>query len=53
MNRRRFFREHGCAAAQGYFYSEPVAADAMIRLLQRQIASAWQGRRGETCAEDR
>ena len=33
-----FLRAHGCAAAQGYFYSKPVTADVMTRLLQRQTA---------------
>lgn len=31
-----FLRAHGCAAAQGYFYSKPVSADVMTQLLRRQ-----------------
>ncbi len=31
-----FLQTHGCPCAQGYFYSEAVAADAFTKLLQQQ-----------------
>jgi diguanylate cyclase (GGDEF)-like protein/PAS domain S-box-containing protein len=32
----RFLEEHGCLAAQGYYYSEAVPADALTKLLYKQ-----------------
>jgi diguanylate cyclase (GGDEF)-like protein/PAS domain S-box-containing protein len=32
-----FLRTHGCLSAQGYYYSEAVAADDFTKLLRRQL----------------
>lgn len=38
----RFLEEHGCLAAQGYYYSEAVPADALTKLLYKQKRRAVQ-----------
>jgi diguanylate cyclase (GGDEF)-like protein/PAS domain S-box-containing protein len=37
-----FLQEHGCPSAQGYYYSEAVAADAFTELLRQQSMRALQ-----------
>jgi diguanylate cyclase (GGDEF)-like protein len=34
-----FLREHGCDEMQGYYFSEPLAEDQFLRLLQSSVAS--------------
>jgi len=42
-----FLTAHGCLAAQGYYYSQPVPADAMTELLnQRNLVPNGDGRVG-------
>jgi diguanylate cyclase (GGDEF)-like protein/PAS domain S-box-containing protein len=39
-----FLQAHGCYSAQGYYYSEPVSAEAFAEILQKQNASRPQAK---------
>ncbi|MEX0731814.1 MAG: EAL domain-containing protein [Aquisalimonadaceae bacterium] len=38
----RFLKDHGCPAAQGYYYSKPIPADQFASLLRNQTALPWR-----------